>query len=325
MKIIVDAMGGDNAPHEIVAGAVRAAEDFKVDITLVGKKEEITPVLGNLSLDIKIINTSQVISTSEAPVAAIKNKKDSSIVKGLQLLKNKKAHAMVSAGSTGALMAGGFFILGRFKGISRPAIAVMIPTKKNPLLLLDVGANSEVKSKNLVQFAILGDLYLKEVLKRKNPRIGLLNIGVEEKKGTLAIKEAYLELKNKKNLNFVGNVEARDLFDGNVDVLVCDGFSGNIVIKTIEGFSKFLFDSFASDLKSKPQFQSAFKTLHPFFSNLKSSIDYSEIGGALFLGLNGVLIKCHGSSDRKAIYNGIRVAKIFAEANINEKLQKSLS
>lgn len=224
MRILVDAMGGDNAPHEIVAGAVKAAEDFNVDITLVGKKEKITPILGNLASDIKIINTRQVISTSESPVAAIKSKKDSSIVRGLQLLKNKKAHAMVSAGNTGALMAGGFFILGRFKGINRPAIAVMIPTKRNPLLLLDVGANSEVKSKNLVQFAVLGNLYLKEVLKRENPRIGLLNIGVEEKKGTIATREAYLELKNKKNLNFVGNIEARNLFDGNVDVLVCDGF-----------------------------------------------------------------------------------------------------
>lgn len=324
MKIIVDAMGGDNAPHEIIAGSIKAAKDFNVNIILVGKAKEITPIVGD-SPGITVINTEQVISASEAPVAAIRSKKDSSIVKGLQLLRDNKAHAMVSAGSTGALMAGGLFILGRFKGIDRPAIAVMIPTKKEPLLLLDVGANSDVKPKNLVQFAILGDLYSKEVLGRKNPKIGLLNIGVEEKKGTLAIKEAYLELKNNRNLNFVGNIEARDLFDGNVDVLVCDGFSGNILIKTIEGFSRFLFDNLASKLNSDPKFQSAAKVLSPVFRDIKSNIDYSEIGGALFLGLNGVLVKCHGSSDRKAIYNGIRVAQNFAKANINKKLQKSLS
>lgn len=325
MKIIVDAMGGDKAPEEVIAGAVKAVQDFKIDIILVGKREKIKPVLGNLRHGIEIVDANQVISNDEAPVAAIKNKKDSSIVKGLKLLKEKKGNAMVSAGNTGALMAGGLFILGRFKGINRPAIAVMIPTRKEPVILLDVGANSQIKPQNLVQFAILGNVYMKEVLKRKNPRIGLLNIGTEAEKGTLAIKDAYLILKNKKALNFVGNIEARELFDGNIDIIVCDGFSGNIFIKTVEGFSKFLFEFLTTKLQSNSKYHAAAKALYPVINDFKSSIDYSEIGGAMFLGLNDILVKCHGTSDRKAIYNGIRVAKTFVEADIHKKLKKSLN
>lgn len=325
MKIIVDAMGGDNAPEEVIAGAIKAVRDFKIDIILVGKSEKIKSILGDFRHGIEIVDANQIITNDEAPVAAIRNKKDSSIVKGLNLLKEKKGHAMVSAGNTGALMAGGLFILGRFKGINRPAIAVMIPTKKEPTLLLDAGANSEIKSKNLVQFAILGNVYMKEVLKRENPRVGLLNIGTEAEKGTLAIKDAYSILEDKKDLNFVGNIEARDLFNGSTDIIVCDGFSGNVFIKTVEGFSKFLCDFLTTKLQSNCKYYAAAKTLSPVINDFKSSIDYSEIGGAMFLGLNDILVKCHGSSDRKAIYNGIRAAKTFAEVDIHKKLKKSLS
>jgi glycerol-3-phosphate acyltransferase PlsX len=318
-------MGGDNAPRETVLGAVKACEETGIKIILIGRSQEIEPLLNEKnSKNIEVVDAQEVITNEESPVTAIRRKKESSIVKGLGLLKEKKADAMVSAGSTGALMAGGLFILGRFEGVDRPAIAAVIPSKKDPVLLLDIGANSEVKPNNLVQFALMGSIYAREVLKRKDPRVGLLNIGVEEEKGNSVIKSAYSSLKSIKEINFAGNVEARDFFNQNADVVICDGFTGNIFLKTVEGFGMFIFDRLKQEIKKNITYSLGALLLMPAMKAVKSSLDYSEYGGAMFLGLNGVLIKCHGSSDRKAIYNGIKAAKRYAEANINNKLKKSL-
>jgi len=325
MKIVVDAMGGDNAPRETVLGAVKACEKMDIQIIMVGKRQEIEPMLSEVKNSIiEVVDAQEVISTDESPVSAIRKKKDSSIVKGLGLLKDMQADAMVSAGSTGALMAGGLFILGRFEGIDRPAIAAVIPSKKDPVLLLDIGANSDVKPRNLVQFALMGSLYASEVLKRKNPRVGLLNIGVEEEKGNSVIKSAYSILKGIKDINFAGNIEARDFFNADADVVICDGFTGNIFLKTVEGFGMYIFDSLKQEVKKKITYSLGALLLMPAMKAVKSSMDYSEYGGAMFLGLNGVVIKCHGSSERYAIYNGIKAAKRFAEVDINSKLKKSL-
>jgi len=327
MNIIVDAMGGDHAPKEIVAGALKAADDLDVDITLVGAEEMIKPYL-NANYNkgkITIINTSEVISNDEAPVTAIRRKKDSSIVVGLKKCKEKKGDAFVSAGSTGALMAGGLFIMGRISNIDRPAIAVVVPTKKQPCLLLDVGANSEVKPKNLVQFAWMGSEYAKAIFNVESPRVGLLNIGVEEEKGTSTVKTAYETLKKDSNINFIGNVEARAFFDGDAEVVVCDGFTGNIFLKMIEGFGGFIFDELKKQARSKIIYTLGAGLLKPAFKEIKSRFDYSEYGGAMLLGIDGILIKCHGSSDRKAVFNGIKAAKNFAHSQIHSKLAHCLN
>ncbi|MCR4430135.1 MAG: phosphate acyltransferase PlsX [Tepidanaerobacteraceae bacterium] len=325
MKIIVDAMGGDNAPREIVLGAIKASEETDLQITLIGKQQLIDPILKEEKCNrITVVDAQEVISNDESPVAAIRKKKDSSIVKGLNLLKNLQADAMVSAGSTGALMAGGLFILGRFEGVDRPAISTLIPTKKRPVLLLDVGANSEVKPKNLVQFALMGSIFAKEILQIENPRVGLLNIGTEEEKGSLVIKTAYSLLKDINKLNFAGNVEARDFFSTDADVVVCDGFTGNVFIKTVEGFGMYIFDRMKQEIKKKITYSLGALLLMPALKAVKSSMDYSEYGGAMFLGLNGVLIKCHGSSDRFAICNGIKAAKTFVQLDVNNKMKKIL-
>ncbi|HHY04585.1 MAG TPA: phosphate acyltransferase PlsX [Thermoanaerobacterales bacterium] len=324
MKIILDAMGGDNAPREIVMGAIEAINTLDVEILLVGQKEKIMPYLASTGRKIDLVDAREVISNEEAPVAAVREKKDSSIVKCLELLKKGEGSAVVSAGNTGALMAGGLFIMGRMKGVDRPAIGTLLPTKKGPVMLLDVGANSDVKPKNLVQFGLMGNIYAKEILKKSNPKVGLLNIGVEEAKGNSLVKSAYATLKGINDINFIGNVEARDFFDGEADVVVCDGFTGNIFIKTVEGLGSFIFDQMKKQIKKKLLYILCARAIAPAVKAAKANIDYSEYGGAMFLGLDGVLIKCHGSSDRKAIANGIKVANNFAHANISDKLKQCI-
>jgi len=325
MKILVDAMGGDRAPEEIVKGALEASKKFNLDVILIGNKDKITPHLDKAGSSLEIIHAEEVITNDEQPVTAIRKKKESSIVKGLKLLREGKVQAMVSAGSTGALMAGGLFVVGRMKGIDRPAIATVFPTSKGPMLLLDIGANSEVKPKNLVQFALMGSIYSEEILDIQNPSVGLMNIGVEEEKGNSTIKAAYSDLKQIKSINFIGNVEARDIFDGNVDVVVCDGFTGNIFLKTLEGFGTYIFKRLKEEVKSNITYSIGAMILKPALNNVKASLDYSEYGGAMFLGIDGVLIKCHGSSDSKAIANGIKAAYKFARTNISQKLKQNLN
>ncbi len=317
-------MGGDKAPEEIVKGAIAASEDLSAEIILVGHRDKIAPLLEKAGSSLEIIHAEEVITNDEQPVNAIRKKKDSSIVKGLKLLKEGKVQAMVSAGSTGALMAGGLFVLGRIKGIDRPAIATVFPTPKGPMVLLDIGANSEVKPKNLVQFAIMGSIYSEEILGIKNPSVGLMNIGVEEEKGTSTIKAAYSDLKELDSINFIGNIETRDIFDGNVNVVVCDGFTGNIFLKTLEGFGAYIFNRLKEEVKSNITYSLGAMILKPALKKVKRSLDYSEYGGAMFLGIDGVLIKCHGSSDSKAIANGIKAAYKFAKADVSEKLKENL-
>lgn len=317
-------MGGDNAPEQVVMGAIDVIDETNIDIVFVGNEIEIRPYLKSSNKSIEIINTTEVITNDEQPVKAIRRKKDSSIVKGLSMLKEGKAQAMVSAGSTGALMAGGLFILGRLEGIDRPAIGTLFPTAKEPVLILDIGANSEVKPQNLVQFALMGDIYAREILGRHSPRVGLMNIGKEEEKGNSTVKAAYVDLKQIKNINFIGNIEARNIFEGNADVVVCDGFTGNTFLKTVEGFGMYIFNRLKKEVKSSVKYSLGAMMVKPALNNVKLSMDYSEYGGAMFLGIDGVLVKCHGSSDRKAIANGIKAAEKFAQANIRTKLKQSL-
>ena len=255
MKIIIDAMGGDNAPEEIVKGAIAALKEYDLEILLVGNENRIKDVLSGEKEGIekiKIIHAAEVITNDDHPAQAIRKKKDSSMVVGMRMLKEGFGDAFISAGNTGALLAGGLFVVGRIKGVDRPGLAPIIPGKNNPFLLMDSGANAECKTQNILQFAVMGDVYMKKVLKRESPSIGLVNIGAEEEKGTEFVKECYKLLKES-NLNFKGNVEGRDIPDGNIDVVVCDGFTGNIVLKLFEGVAQTIFDILKEEIMSSPR------------------------------------------------------------------------
>ena len=327
MKIIVDVMGGDHAPVEILKGCVDAVNEYKIDLTLIGPENIIKEHLSALSAPLdafEIVNASQVIEPDEAPVIAIKRKKDSSMVKGFEMLRQEPSSAFISAGSTGALMAGGLLKVGRIKGIGRPALAPLIPTRKEPVLLVDAGANAECKPENLVQFAIMGTVYMEKVLGRKNPTVGLVNIGTEEGKGNELTKATYSLLKEQSNINFFGNVEARDIPAGIVDIIVCDGFTGNIILKLTEGLASSLFGIM------KEQFTKGFVSkmgallLKPSLKGLKDSMDYAEHGGAPLLGVNGGIIKAHGSSDARAIKNAIRQGKRFIDMQVLENIRSNI-
>lgn len=328
MRIIVDAMGGDHAPGEIIKGCINAASAYgDLKISLVGREEAIVQELekhGASSKRFDIVHAEDVIAVDEAPVMAIRRKKDSSMVKGLELVKEDRNSVFVSAGSTGALMAGGLLKVGRIKGIDRPALAPLVPTRKLPVLLIDAGANADCKPINLVQFAIMGSVYMEKVVGRANPRVGLVNIGQEENKGNELTKEVYSLLKEQKNINFVGNVEARDIPEGVVDILVCDGFVGNTILKLTEGLAMTLFGIL------KEEFTKSFVTkmgallLKPGLINIKNMMDYDEVGGAPLLGINGGIIKAHGSSRARAIENAIRQAKLFIENKVLENITTNL-
>lgn len=328
MRIIVDAMGGDHAPGEIIKGCINAASAYgDLKISLVGREEAIVQELekhGASSKRFDIVHAEDVIAVDEAPVMAIRRKKDSSMVKGLELVKEDRNSVFVSAGSTGALMAGGLLKVGRIKGIDRPALAPLVPTRKLPVLLIDAGANADCKPINLVQFAIMGSVYMEKVVGRANPRVGLVNIGQEENKGNELTKEVYSLLKEQKNINFVGNVEARDIPEGVVDILVCDGFVGNTILKLTEGLAMTLFGIL------KEEFTKSFVTkmgallLKPGLINIKNMMDYDEVGGAPLLGINGGIIKAHGSSKARAIENAIRQAKLFIENKVLENITTNL-
>ncbi|NLI61383.1 MAG: phosphate acyltransferase PlsX [Clostridiales bacterium] len=328
MKIIVDAMGGDHAPIEVLKGCVEAANEYRLNLTLVGKEDLIKKHLTamNASLEFfEIINASEVIEPDETPVTAIKRKKDSSMVRGFELLRQDPSSVFISAGSTGALMAGGLLRVGRIKGINRPALAPLIPTKKNPVLLVDAGANADCKPINLVQFAIMGSVYMEKVLGREKPTVGLVNIGTEDTKGNELTKETYSLLQDQKNINFFGNVEARDIPAGIVDIVVCDGFTGNIILKLTEGLASNIFgimkEEFTKDFRSKI----GALLLKPSLRSLKDTMDYAEHGGAPLLGINGGIIKAHGSSDARAIKNAIRQGMLFAEQQVLSNIKAHIA
>ncbi len=326
MRIAVDAMGGDNAPFSTVEGSICAVKEYDVEIILVGKKDIIQNELnkhGYKGNNIEIVDADEIIENDDEPTKAIRSKKNSSMVVALNMVKNKEADAVISAGNTGALLTGGLLIIKRIKGIARGALAPVYPTKRGISLLLDAGANTDSRPKYLQQFAIMGSVYCEKVLGIENPKVGLVNIGEEEKKGNELTKAAF-KLLSDTNINFYGNLEARDIPEGYADVIVADGFVGNIILKLTEGLASAIFsmlkDEFTKTLKTKI----GALMLKPGLRKFKKSLDYSEYGGAPLLGVRGAVIKAHGSSNANAIKNAIRQAKVFVDNNVIEKIEKDI-
>ena len=310
MRVALDAMGGDKAPAEIVKGALQAVNLYPEieKIFLVGKEEEIKKYLNGNAEKIEIIDAREVIEMDDHPALAYRKKKDASMTVATRLVKEGRADAIISAGNTGGQMTSSLFVLGRIKGISRPAIATPLPAMKGITLLLDSGANADCTVENLQQFALMGSIYAKKVLKKDNPKVSLVNIGSERTKGNELSIKAYEELEKMDNINFTGNIEGREIPQGKADVIVADGFVGNVVLKLIEGMGK----TFVSIIKEEVS-KSFISKLGAFLMKdallgLKKKMDYTEIGGAPLLGVDGISIICHGSSDSKAIHNAIRVA-----------------
>jgi len=328
MKIAVDAFGGDNAPVEVVKGAVMAVNKFDCDVVLVGNENKISSLLENEEYPkdrISIKHASEVVENDDKATLSVRKKKDSSMIVALNLVKDGEADAVVSAGNTGAYLTAAFMVLGRIPGIKRPALAPCMPNKNGMSVIIDSGANVDCKPEYLVQFAHMGSIYCENVLGVKSPKVGLVNIGVEEKKGNALVKETYALLKEEKDINFIGNVEAREVPGGPADVLVCDGFSGNIVIKLIEGVAITLFDMLKEAFYKNPLTKVAAMILKPGLKTIKKSMDASEYGGAPLLGVDGPVIKAHGNSNAKAIHNAIKSAMLFAETNVNEKIREFLN
>ncbi|MCA1028434.1 phosphate acyltransferase PlsX [Cytobacillus kochii] len=325
MKIAIDAMGGDNAPEEIVHGAMKAALDFNdIEITLVGNEDEIRKYLTSNDDRIQVLHTNEMILGTDEPVRAVRRKKQASMVLAAQLVADGKADACISAGNTGALMAAGLFVVGRIEGIERPALAPTLPTIGGEgFLLLDVGANVDAKPEHLTQYALMGAIYAEKVRGVKNPRVGLLNIGTEEKKGSELTKGTFTNLQQA-DINFIGNVEARDLLNGVADVVVTDGFTGNMVLKTIEGTAMSLFKMLKTAMTSNLKSKLAAAVLKPDLKELKGKMDYSEYGGAALFGLKAPVIKAHGSSDRNALYSAVKQTRIMVEHEVAEKVKAAL-
>jgi glycerol-3-phosphate acyltransferase PlsX len=343
-RIAIDAMGGDHAPQEIVAGAVWAASEYNVAIELVGKQDKIEQELDRIStdgflsdcgtgskhlrrikidtskLDIKITHAAEIIEMGEAPGQAIRRKKKSSIVLAVDAVAQGSSDAVVAAGSTGAAMASSLFGLGRIQGIDRPAIAVTLPTMKKPIVLIDAGANSNCSPEMLYQFAIMGSTFSKNVLGIENPRIGVLNIGEEAGKGNELAQTTYKMLENQDKLNFVGNIEGKEIFLNLCDVVVCDGFVGNVALKITEGTSRMLFELIKREFKSDIVGKIIGLIAKPFLRRINKRINYEEFGGALLLGVKGITVISHGRSKAYAIKNAVRVAKEAVETGVNDKI-----
>ncbi|MDX8288331.1 phosphate acyltransferase PlsX [Metabacillus indicus] len=324
MKIAIDAMGGDNAPKAIVEGAMKAVTLFSdIEITLYGKEPLIKEYLTNQER-ISIVHTDTVIEATDEPVRAVRRKKDASMVLMANAVKEGEADACISAGNTGALMTAGLFVVGRIEGIERPALAPTLPTiEGNGFLMLDVGANADAKPEQLLQYAMMGSIYANKVRGIEKPRVGLLNVGTEEKKGNELTKAAYQLLKGS-DLHFIGNVEARDLLDGIADVVVTDGFTGNVALKTIEGTALSVFKMLKTALTSNLQSKLAAAVLKPKLKVIKGKLDYSEYGGAGLFGLKAPVIKAHGSSDPNAIYNAIRQAREMVSNEVTGTIRRSV-
>lgn len=327
MIIAVDGMGGDNAPSSVVEGCIEAVNEFSdIQIIITGNVEALMKELRKYTYSsekIKIINTTEIINNNESPAMAIRRKKDSSMVVALNLVKNGEAQAVVSAGSTGAFLTGSTLIVGRINGINRAALAPIMPGRNSPFMVIDCGANVDCKPLNLLQFAVMGKIYFENVLKITNPSVGLINIGAEEEKGNELTKSTFELLKNSP-LNFIGNVEPRDIPEGNVNILVCDGFVGNTVLKMYEGVTSTIFSILKEQIFSSFRTKIGGALLKPVFENFKKKFDYKEYGGTAFLGVNGVCIKAHGSSDSRAIKNAIKQSIIFNKNNIIDKIKETI-
>lgn len=328
VNVAVDAMGGDNAPVETVKGAVEAVNaDKRVKVFLVGREPVVAEELKKYTYDqdrLEVIHAEEVIETGEPPVMAIRKKKESSIVKCMYMVKNGECDALVSAGSTGAVLVGGQIIVGRIKGVERPPLAPIIPNVKGVSLLLDCGANVDARPSQLVQFAKMGSIYMESVLGVKNPKVGLVNIGAEEEKGNALTKETYPLLKNCPEINFVGNVEARDIPMGAADVLVCEAFAGNIVLKMLEGVSDALIGKIKAGMMSSFKSKLGALLVKPALKQTLKSFSTEEYGGAPLLGLNGLVVKTHGSSKSAEIRNSVLQCIAFKEQNINEKIKEQI-
>ena len=328
MRIILDGMGGDNAPLEIVKGAVEASSKIDHQIVIVGREDEINAELAKYNYDeskIQVVHASEVIENEDSPVKAIRRKTDSSMVKGLTMLKDGEGDLCISAGNTGAYMAGSLFILGRIPGIDRPALSSIYPIAGGalPSIIVDAGANSECRPSNLLEFAIMGSLYMEKVMDRKNARVGLVNLGVEENKGTTVTKAAHKLLKEA-DLNFIGNVEARDVPKGACDVIVCDGFTGNIILKLTEGFAWNLLKTMKKKFTDGLSAKMGAVLLAGKVKEIKDEFDYSEYGGAPILGVNGHVIKIHGSSGATAVKNAIIKGIPYAQENVVGRITSAM-
>lgn len=320
MKIIIDAMGGDNAPEAVVEGSLKARDELNVEITLVGKAEEIERCLGDASRDkIEIIDAREVVTMEDDPSTACRRKKDSSMAVALKMLKEGKGDAVVSAGSTGALLTGATLTVKRVKGIRRAAMAPVLPSMENGIMLIDCGANAECTPEYLLQFAYMGSFYARRIMGIDNPRVGILNIGTEECKGGELQHGTYKllsEAKEAGRINFVGNIEASTMFFGGVDVVVSDGFSGNIALKTTEGVAKFLFKEIKGVMTKNLKNKLAAAVIKDDVKGIAKKVDPNEVGGTAMLGISAPVIKAHGSSNGKAIFAAIRQAKSFAESGM---------
>ena len=328
IKVAVDAMGGDYAPGEMVAGAVEAVNAKPgIQVFLVGQEQAVVSELSKHTYDkdrIQVVNATEVIATEEPPVNAIRKKKDSSIVVGLNLVKQGEADAFVSAGSSGAILVGGQVIVGRNKGVERPPLAPLIPTEKGVSLLIDCGANVDARASHLVQFAQMGSIYMEHVMGIKNPRVAIVNIGAEEEKGNALVKETFPLLKECKGINFTGSIEAREIPHGGADVIVCEAFVGNVILKLYEGVGATLISMVKGGMMSTLRSKIGALLVKPALRETLKSFDGSQYGGAPLLGLKGLVVKTHGNSKRTEVRNSIIQCVTFKEQDINGKIRQCL-
>ena len=325
VRVALDAMGGDHAPEAVVQGAVEAvARNTSVKVYLVGKESRIQEELAKYTYDkeqIEIVDATEIIEMSEPPVMAIRKKKDSSIVKALQLVKEGVCDAFVSAGSSGAILVGGQLIVGRIKGVERPPLAPLIPTESGVSLLIDCGANVDARPSHLVQFAKMGSVYMESIMGITNPRVAIVNIGAEEEKGNALVKETFPLLKNTPEINFIGSIEARDIPKGYADVIVCEAFVGNVILKLYEGVGGTLIKKVKEGMMTSLRSKIGALLVKPALKACLKSFDLEEYGGAPLLGLKGLVVKTHGSSKASEIRNTILQCQTFKEQNINEKIK----
>ena len=328
VNVALDAMGGDYAPVETVKGAVEAInENNSVKVFLLGDEAKIKEELSKYSYDdnrVEIVATTEVIEMAEPPVNAIRKKKDSSIVRGMGMVKAGDCDAFVSAGSTGAVLVGGQVLVGRMKGVERPPLAPLLPTAKGPVLLIDCGANVDAKPSNLLQFAKMGSVYMEYVVGIKNPKVGIVNIGAEEEKGNALVKETFPLLKNCPEINFVGSVEARDIPAGEVDVAVCEAFTGNMILKTYEGVGATLISAIKEGMMSTTRSKIGALLAKPALKKTLKKFDVEQYGGAPLLGLKGLVVKTHGNSKAIEIKNSIIQCISFKEQNINDRIAEKI-